>query len=174
MARINQPLNVTGLVFTALKEHGTLGGFSCQPGDQILVPPGYETALARAGVIEVEGVEPPAPPEDRTPVDINAASAEDLQRLDGITDAAAVAIVEARPFASLEDLTRAKGVGDKTVERIAAQGIAVVGEVEPEDDPEPEVDETADDGDEPAEDEQPEDDAGASSDRMVREPGGAR
>ncbi|MCI0508490.1 competence protein ComEA [Chromohalobacter marismortui] len=55
-----------------------------------------------------------------TPVDINQAPAEVLATLPGIGDVKAQAIVEDRnangPYASLEDLTRVKGIGEGTVQ----------------------------------------------------------
>lgn len=61
---------------------------------------------------------PPAPP--RTAV--NRASAEDLERLPGIGPRKASALVEARslrPFKRPSDLRRVKGLGPKTIQRLA-------------------------------------------------------
>lgn len=55
-------------------------------------------------------------------VDVNRDPARDIELLPGIGPRKAGAIVESRerdgPFESLDDLTRVKGIGDKTVERI--------------------------------------------------------
>jgi competence protein ComEA len=54
-------------------------------------------------------------------LDLNQATAEDLQRLPGIGPKLSAAIVAARtqkPFASVDDLRRVKGIGAKTLEKI--------------------------------------------------------
>ncbi|MDX1453685.1 MAG: ComEA family DNA-binding protein [Oleiphilaceae bacterium] len=52
-------------------------------------------------------------------VNINKADVEQLQELDGIGEAKALAIIEHRkthgPFKSAEELAEVKGIGDKTV-----------------------------------------------------------
>lgn len=48
-------------------------------------------------------------------IDINEASAEELQELEGIGAAAANRIVAGRPFASFDDLIKVKGVTAKTI-----------------------------------------------------------
>ncbi len=61
------------------------------------------------------------------PVDLNRASAAELETLPGVGPALARRILEDRlshgPFASLEELTRVSGVGPSTVERL--RGLAV-------------------------------------------------
>jgi len=56
------------------------------------------------------------------PLDVNLASAAELERLPGVGPALAARIVEARardgPFASVDDLRRVRGVGDATLERL--------------------------------------------------------
>lgn len=57
------------------------------------------------------------------PVNINTAGPEELQLLDGIGEVYAQRIVEYRkehgPFKSIEELTNIKGIGKKTVEKLA-------------------------------------------------------
>jgi competence protein ComEA len=58
---------------------------------------------------------------DDAPLDLNQATAEELQRLPGIGPKLSAAIVAARekkPFASVDDLRRVKGIGAKTMEKI--------------------------------------------------------
>lgn len=52
------------------------------------------------------------------PLDINAVSETELQRLPGIGPAMAKRIVEARPFTSVDDLDRVKGIGPATMEKL--------------------------------------------------------
>lgn len=52
------------------------------------------------------------------PLDINTASESELQRLPGIGPAMAKRIVEARPFTSVDDLDRVKGIGKVTLEKL--------------------------------------------------------
>jgi competence protein ComEA len=54
-------------------------------------------------------------------IDLNAATAEELQLLPRIGPALSARIVAARPFASLEDLTRVRGIGARTLERLRAR-----------------------------------------------------
>jgi competence protein ComEA len=60
--------------------------------------------------------------DDATPVDVNLASAAELERLPGVGPALAARIVEARardgPFGSVDDLRRVRGVGGATLERL--------------------------------------------------------
>ena len=64
-------------------------------------------------------------PDDATPVDVNLASAAELERLPGVGPALAARIVEARardgPFGSLDDLRRVRGVGRATLDRLRAR-----------------------------------------------------
>lgn len=49
-------------------------------------------------------------------VSVNSASEADLQRVPGIGPVTAKRIVEARPYSSLGDLLRVKGIGEKTLD----------------------------------------------------------
>jgi competence protein ComEA len=76
----------------------------------------------------------PAPgPEAAAPIDLNRADAATLDRLPGIGPVLAAAIVADRaargPFASVEDLGRVRGIGPRTVERLA--GRVVLGDPVP-------------------------------------------
>ena len=59
-------------------------------------------------------------------VDINTASLQQLDEIIGIGPALAQRIVGARPFSSVDDLLRVKGIGEKTLQKIKDQGLAEV------------------------------------------------
>ena len=59
-------------------------------------------------------------------VEINTASLQQLEALTGIGPVKAQAIVDARPFSSVDDLLRVKGIGAITLQKIKDQGLACV------------------------------------------------
>ena len=52
------------------------------------------------------------------PVDINTATAAELDQVPWLTPAVAAGIVTGRPFASVDELIRVKGIGEKTLAKI--------------------------------------------------------
>lgn len=52
------------------------------------------------------------------PIDLNYASAGELQTLPGIGPKTAEAIIAGRPYGSVDDLLRVKGIGEKTLEKL--------------------------------------------------------
>lgn len=59
-------------------------------------------------------------------IDINTAPASELEKLVGVGPTIAQRIIEARPFSSVDDLIRVKGIGEKTLQKIKEQGLACV------------------------------------------------
>lgn len=55
---------------------------------------------------------------DGEPLDVNRATPAELELLPRIGPAMAQRIVEARPFASVDDLTRVRGIGPRTLETL--------------------------------------------------------
>ena len=88
-------------------------------GDQIYVPEiGEEVPIPAPGASPVGAEQPPA-----APVDVNRASAAELETLPGVGPATAAAIVAERdlngPFASFDDLERVPGIGPAKLARLA-------------------------------------------------------
>lgn len=59
-------------------------------------------------------------------IDINSSSLEELDNIVGIGPVLAQRITDARPFYSVDDLIRVKGIGEKTLQKIKDQGLAYV------------------------------------------------
>jgi len=60
---------------------------------------------------------------DSGPIDINRASAAQLETLPGIGPDLAKAIIKGRPYQSLEDLEKVKGIGPATLEKVRTRAV---------------------------------------------------
>lgn len=80
---------------------------------------------------------------NETQVDINSASAIELDKITGVGSAIAQRIIDNRTYNSVDDLLRVKGIGEATLEKIKAQGVACVSGEETEE-PEEEIKEEED------------------------------
>ncbi len=66
-------------------------------------------------------------------IDINTASLEELQKITGVGPMIGQRIIEARPFVSVQNLIKVKGIGEITLQKIIDQGLAwVSGEIKTE------------------------------------------
>jgi len=59
-------------------------------------------------------------------IDINSASVEELDEIVQIGEVRAKAIIDSRPFDSVDDLVKVYGIGEKTLEKIKVEGLACV------------------------------------------------
>jgi len=75
---------------------------------------------------EKEEDPPEKPDKEITKVEINSASEETLEHITGIGTTYARRIKENRPFCSLGELERVKGIGEVTIRNIKEEGIAYV------------------------------------------------
>ena len=78
-----------------------------------------ETTSFSESSSKIEGKEP-------AKIDINTASAQDLQALIGVGAVLSQRIVDARPFYALDEITKVEGIGVATLEKIKEQGLAWV------------------------------------------------
>ena len=60
-------------------------------------------------------------------IDLNVASSAELQEISGIGETYAQAIIDQRPFESVEELLDIKGIGNGTLDAIQEQGLACIG-----------------------------------------------
>lgn len=78
-----------------------------------LIPPTETLTRKTPPPVKAGKIRPGEPP-----IDINTASEEELTRLPKVGPVLARGIAEARPFASVDDLRRVKGIGSKTLETV--------------------------------------------------------
>ncbi|OGZ66510.1 MAG: hypothetical protein A3C50_00455 [Candidatus Staskawiczbacteria bacterium RIFCSPHIGHO2_02_FULL_43_16] len=64
-------------------------------------------------------------------VDINTAPLGQLDEIVGIGPTLAQRIIDARPYSSIDDLLKVKGIGEKTLQNIKDQGLATVAQASP-------------------------------------------
>lgn len=63
---------------------------------------------------------------EKSQININTASVEELDKLTGIGPVKAEEIIKSRPFESVDDLIKVYGIGEITLSKIKEQGLACV------------------------------------------------
>jgi competence protein ComEA len=116
---VDELRNVRGvgpITFEKVRNHLRAGPVARQPALEVPPSPSPVPAPAptrAAGAKKIQSGEPP--------INVNAASADELQRLPGVGPVMArniIATRSAKPFESVHDLDRVKGIGPKTLDRL--------------------------------------------------------
>jgi competence protein ComEC len=90
--------------------------------DGTITPPSSGSTTKDEAKVEV----PPAPISGNC-IDVNTATIEQLQEIMHIGAARAQDLIQLRPFSSVDDLGRIKGIGPARIADIKSQGLACVG-----------------------------------------------
>ena len=122
---VSSPLAACGAILAVLALLSLAHGYerSHRTAELTEPPAAHDAGPAASGAPQVERLL------DGRPIDLNRATADELQLLPRIGPALAARIVEERerggPFRSVEDLARVRGIGPRTIERIAPLATAL-------------------------------------------------
>ncbi len=116
---VDELKNVRGVgpvTFEKVRTHFRAGALPQQPAAEVPLSPQPQPQATKPAASGVRKIQPGDPP-----IDVNTATADELQRLPGVGPVTAQAIIAARaakPFASVNDLDRVKGIGPKTLDKL--------------------------------------------------------
>ena len=122
-ARVSQAIDVAGGLTAEADVTGLNRASKITDGQKIYVPTvGEQQAAAAVGGAESSAATTPGAGSSSGLVNINTASAAELQTLSGIGPSMAQSIIDERskngPFASVDDLMRVSGIGEKKLAKI--------------------------------------------------------
>ncbi len=106
---------------------------------------------------------------DSNQVNINSASAEELDKIVNIGPARAEQIINLRPFESVNDLIKINGIGDATLSEIKQQGLACVDEESEEQEQEDEEEKEKESNEEEEDDEKDSDEEDSDEKEISRD-----
>ena len=114
---LNNVRGVGPVTFEKIRDHFRVGSSafprSVEPPPSPNLPNRPQTPPRLGGAMKIQPGE--------APINVNSASAAELQRLPGVGPVTARNIIDARtaaPFASVDDLDRVKGIGPKTLAKL--------------------------------------------------------
>ncbi len=87
-------------------------------GEHVHVPSRGETPAPASSEAVVDGRNRTPTAALTTPIDLNTATAAELEALPGVGPKTAAAIIAGRPYSTVEDLLRVKGIGPATLEKL--------------------------------------------------------
>ena len=122
-ARVSQAIDAAGGLTAEADVTGLNRASKVADGQKIYVPKvGEQQAAAAVGGAESSAATTPGAGSSSELVNINTASAAELQTLSGIGPSMAQSIIDERskngPFASVDDLMRVSGIGEKKLAKI--------------------------------------------------------
>lgn len=122
-ARVSQAIDAAGGLTAEADVTGLNRASKITDGQKIYVPTvGEQQAAAAVGGAESSAATTPGAESSSGLVNINTASAAELQTLSGIGPSMAQSIIDERskngPFASVDDLMRVSGIGEKKLAKI--------------------------------------------------------
>lgn len=122
-ARVSQAIDAAGGLMAEADVTGLNRASKITDGQKIYVPTvGEQQAAAAVGGAESSAATTPGAGSSSGLVNINTASAAELQTLSGIGPSMAQSIIDDRskngPFASVDDLMRVSGIGEKKLAKI--------------------------------------------------------
>ncbi len=113
---------LSGLLFAIALPGSPPARYACRNPVEVAAVDGYTTAIrCDADARQAGNLRGPARQLYGLPIDLNCADAQTLEILAGIGTVRARAILDERrirPFARVDDLTRVRGIGPKTLERL--------------------------------------------------------